>query len=406
MRKIFVVISFLLVLTLVPTSKIILADDVATLSEAIKEQQTQIEELKAEMEAMKEIITKDGGNVGIGTTDPTYPLDVRSAPALGSSQITAVSNSNSNNSYGGFLAISSSGRGLYMNVADLSLAGPHYMAHVGDATIGATANAKLHLRAGATDLGGITIATNGDVGIGETEPTSKLHIAAGSGIQIGDAMHLSDHGSHDLHLQSNFADGNIKFYTGGGASENERLRIRSNGNVGIGTTNPKEKLDVAGTIRTKELEITGGSDIAERFDVNLPYIDYDINKEKISIEPGMVTCIDPKNQGNLIISSKTCDKTVVGVISGAGGVKTGVLLGQSDSIANGKYSVALSGRVYCKVDASRNPVNAGDFLTTSDIHGYAMKVTNYDEARGAIIGKAMTGQEEGKGLVLVLISLQ
>jgi hypothetical protein len=35
-----------------------------------------------------------------------------------------------------------------------------------------------------------------------------------------------------------------------------------------------------------------------------------------------------------------------------------------------------------------------------------MKVTDHDQARGAIIGKAMTSLEEGQGLVLVLVSLQ
>jgi hypothetical protein len=38
--------------------------------------------------------------------------------------------------------------------------------------------------------------------------------------------------------------------------------------------------------------------------------------------------------------------------------------------------------------------------------GYAMKVTNHSEALGAIVGKAMSSLDEGKGLVLVLVSLQ
>jgi hypothetical protein len=35
-----------------------------------------------------------------------------------------------------------------------------------------------------------------------------------------------------------------------------------------------------------------------------------------------------------------------------------------------------------------------------------MKVTDSAKAQGAIIGKAMTGLKEGKGLVLVLVTLQ
>jgi hypothetical protein len=35
-----------------------------------------------------------------------------------------------------------------------------------------------------------------------------------------------------------------------------------------------------------------------------------------------------------------------------------------------------------------------------------MKVTDYERAKGAIIGKAMSSLEEGRGLILVLVSLQ
>jgi hypothetical protein len=35
-----------------------------------------------------------------------------------------------------------------------------------------------------------------------------------------------------------------------------------------------------------------------------------------------------------------------------------------------------------------------------------MKVADYEKGHGAVLGKAMTGLKKGKGLVLVLISLQ
>jgi hypothetical protein len=66
----------------------------------------------------------------------------------------------------------------------------------------------------------------------------------------------------------------------------------------------------------------------------------------------------------------------------------------------------LTGRVYCWADASYAPIEPGDLLTTSDTPGHAMKVTNHKKAQGAIIGKAMTSLKEGKGLVLVLVTLQ
>jgi len=48
----------------------------------------------------------------------------------------------------------------------------------------------------------------------------------------------------------------------------------------------------------------------------------------------------------------------------------------------------------------------GDLLTTAATPGHAMRVTDPTKASGAILGKAMTGLSEGRGLVLVLVSLQ
>ncbi len=43
--------------------------------------------------------------------------------------------------------------------------------------------------------------------------------------------------------------GNIRFYTAGLATANERMRVATGGNVGIGTTSPAQKLDVGGNIQ-------------------------------------------------------------------------------------------------------------------------------------------------------------
>ena len=117
-------------------------------------------------------------------------------------------------------------------------------------------------------------------------------------------------------------------------------------------------------------------------------------------------CIDPVHPGKLVTSARAYDRTVAGVVSGAGGINTGVFMGQPGSVANGQHPVALTGRVYVQADSSNGPIQPGDLLTTSDTAGHAMKVTDYTKAQGAIIGKAMTSLEAGKDLVLVLVSLQ
>ena len=156
---------------------------------------------------------------------------------------------------------------------------------------------------------------------------------------------------------------------------------------------------------TKVLEITGGSDLSEQFDVMMNRTD-GVEASSEQCQPGMVVSIDQENPGKLVVSRKAYDRKVAGIISGAGGIQPGMLMSQSGSMASGKYPVALTGRVYCLADASNDPIQAGDLLTTSDMPGYAMKVTDFTKAQGAILGKAMTSLEQGQGLVLVLVTLQ
>ena len=162
-------------------------------------------------------------------------------------------------------------------------------------------------------------------------------------------------------------------------------------------------LSVVGTAKVGILQITGGADFAENFDVSVAP---ESSEAMAKVEAGLVVSIDPDNPGRLALSTQAYDSQVAGIISGAGGVKPGMVMSQEGTLAEGKYPVALSGRVFCWADASNGPIKPGDLLTTSATPGHAMKVTDREKAQGAIIGKAMTGLKEGKGLVLVLVTLQ
>jgi len=159
--------------------------------------------------------------------------------------------------------------------------------------------------------------------------------------------------------------------------------------------------DGYGRIQTPVLEITGGSDLSEQFDVGTS-----LDHSDLAAEPGLVVSIDPSRPGRLEICRQAYDRKVAGVISGAGGVRPGMLMGQQGSVANGSHPVALTGRVYVWADASTGSIEPGDLLTTSDVPGHAMKVGDHDRANGAVLGKAMTSLKSGQGLVLVLVSLQ
>jgi hypothetical protein len=152
-----------------------------------------------------------------------------------------------------------------------------------------------------------------------------------------------------------------------------------------------------GKVRVSVLEIAGGADLAEPFDVRA--------EGNASIAPGTVVCIDPANPGKLIVCANAYDRTVAGVISGAGGIQPGMVMQQDGSAADGQHPVALIGRVYVWADATQQPIHPGDLLTTATTSGHAAKAIDHDRAQGAIIGKAMSSLESGKGLVLVLVGL-
>jgi hypothetical protein len=143
------------------------------------------------------------------------------------------------------------------------------------------------------------------------------------------------------------------------------------------------------------LQITGGSDLAEPFAMDA----------QATIEPGLVVAIDPVHPGKLRLADHAYDRTVAGIVNGANGIKPGLTM-ISDTAAQHSRPVALTGRVYVFADARHDPIQPGDLLTTSDTPGLAMKVTDYTRAQGAILGKAMSALPAGRGLVLVLVSLQ
>jgi hypothetical protein len=115
--------------------------------------------------------------------------------------------------------------------------------------------------------------------------------------------------------------------------------------------------------------------------------------------------IDEAQPGRLKLSAQPYDTRVAGIISGAGGVNSGLTLSQQ-GVLEGGQNVALSGRVYALADATESPIKPGDLLTTSATPGHCMKATDRERAYGTVIGKAMSSLKEGRGLVLVLVSLQ
>jgi len=319
------------------------------------------------------------GNVGIGTASPGYTLDVLSTATM----IRSLSETNNS---------------LYLNSGSGTGSGAISTIYfqTGGVTQGyiqSQQNNKL-LELGANGVTRMTIDASGTTIYSPSATNNRLYLNSASGTGPGaiSTIYFQTGGVTQGYIQSQQNNKLLELGTNGAT----RMTIDATGNVGIGLTNSATaKLEIAGRTKTQVLEITGGSDLAEPFEIS----------ENQPIPKGALVIIDEENPGQLKLSHQAYDKRVAGVVSGAGGINPGLTLTQ-EGVMEGGQNVALSGRVYALATAANGPIKPGDLLTTSDVSGHAMKATDRERWDGAIIGKAMSVLEKGEGLVLVLVNLQ
>jgi hypothetical protein len=185
------------------------------------------------------------GNVGVGTTAPTYPLTLAGAgPVLGTDNTGLFAARNTAGTYEGFLWPRWSDNAMYMNYGT----GGFYIRNNASAVAMYMTNA-------------------GNVGIGTTAPTYRLTLAGGvNGILAMDnaasIMARNSAGAYEAFLWPRFSD-NITYMNYGSAG----LRIRTNaavnvieansaGRVGIGTApTANATLTVKGSILTEQVRV-------------------------------------------------------------------------------------------------------------------------------------------------------
>jgi len=177
------------------------------------------------------------GNLGIGTSSPQTPLHVYH------STINGAATFESGDEY------------VHINFKDSTTTNEPY--------IGAQGNNLRAITGGAERM---RIDSSGKVGIGVTDPTRTID------------AHVTDSGSNYLHLTNSSTgtgDGNGVFigldsaeggiiwnqenaYVRFGTNDSERMRITSDGKVGIGTTSPAYRLDIpiAGTVAARLRQTT------------------------------------------------------------------------------------------------------------------------------------------------------
>ena len=318
------------------------------------------------------------GHIGIGTSSPNSLLEIRKDAGGATGPTLTLSNITGGTGAGGAIDFANPGLGVPQQAQIRSSDNNDWSANLLFSTKvpgGGTNTLAERMR----------ITSTGNVGIGTTSPSDLLQIdsAAGWGFRIryitsGNYLRMSEN--------------QISAFTSGGAGRDLYLNT-AGGNVGIGTTNPEERLHVAGSIKVDGNINAKYQDLAE----------WVPSSEQLSA--GTVVVLDPTKSNQVVSATVAYDTRVAGVIS----AQPGITLGEG---GEGKVLVATTGRVRVKVDASRGAIQIGDLLVTSDVSGVAMKSEPVEFAGrkmhmpGTIIGKALEPLVKGSGEILVLLSLQ
>ncbi|MDC8002929.1 hypothetical protein POV27_02640 [Aureisphaera galaxeae] len=213
----------------------------------------------------------------------------------------------------------------------------------------------------------------------------------------GDIVVKNSFGNYSIHLNGN--EGQCLIYDSKKRKvfnidgENANMHVGAKGKQGdIYLYNNKGLNTVHLSGQAGDIVLKNG-DAAEHFDV----------AENVLANPGTIMVLN--SDGKLIPSDEAYNTKVVGVVAGAGDYKPAILLDADENSTN-RVPISILGKVTCKADATNEPIQVGDMLTTSILPGHAMKATDFKKSFGAIVGKALTSLTKGTGYVNMLVSLQ
>ena len=132
-----------------------------------------------------------------------------------------------------------------------------------------------------------------------------------------------------------------------------------------------------------------GADLAETY--------YSVDRD---IKAGELVALDTGAAGEVRKTARPYDNNTLGIVS----TKPGLVMGDPPTgAASHPVLVAMAGRVPVKVTThhGQNPIRAGDFLTSSEVPGVAMRA----DRPGQVIGKALTSlaADQDEGVVIAFI---
>jgi hypothetical protein len=235
------------------------------------------------------------GNVGIGTTSPAYKLDVSgtarvTSTLIGGGRISAATEYRLNdNSYSRVAILDGAGAfagGYNFNINggtaqhdSTGAVAAYYYNSAGYISLYTNSSQA----AGTAASERLRITSTGNVGIGTTSVSERLTVvSSGAGVS---AARFTDANRADIVLSfpstgvasidsyQGTGDGTLAFRT----AANERMRITSTGNVGIGTTSPQSKLQIGTTnfsITDRTSAVYGAAASETIFTVGISGVDY------------------------------------------------------------------------------------------------------------------------------------
>jgi len=280
-----------------------------------------------------------------------------------------------------------------------------------------------------------------------TSVTSPLLTTSAGDLTIDPAGNLVVKGS-----TSDNTTASLNVQDSGGTS---LLYVRNDGNVGIGTTSPGAKLEIAGvssTISNTSGDITinsasGNISLSGGSLTNINQINSDLGINRASpsvaleiegalcvddavdscstgnagtiyaeqtsiseidlaenypssqtLKGGEVVAVDPADKEHILRTTQKYQPDLIGVIS----TKPGILLGGFSRESSKNAPVALAGRLPVKVCLENGPIEIGDYLTSSSQPGVAMRATE----PGRVIGIALESydSEEIVDKVMVFVN--
>jgi hypothetical protein len=348
------------------------------------------------------------GNVGLGTTTPTFPVTVNK------------DGSNVTGSWFNVAQFDNAAAGKGVNLGYDNVNGNGVIASPG------TAGLAVWGFNGSAWGERLRVTGAGNFGVGTASPAYVLHVEGASTDSNNYVQGYFKNTSADRPYGGVAVDGqsqsHVRFMLGGAVKWQWRvgagtgvddlrayswtlgqdvLTLKNNGSVGVGTATPNAsyKLDVNGAAHV-------GGDMAVDGNIAAKYQDvaeWVPSSQKLSA--GTVVVLDTTQANHVQASTLSYDTSVAGVVS----AQPGITLGQG---GEGKVLVATTGRVRVKVNATHAPIRVGDLLVTSDLPGTAMKSEpvvvggRRMHAPGTIIGKALESLDGGTGEILVLLCLQ